>query len=193
MTVTKDVIRDLMPLYLAGECSSDTRRLVEEFLRAHPEESLEEDTLALPKVSPPAGLEMTSLEHTRKIFGWRSMALAAAFAVSYSVFSFRFSGDGLVFVMYRDLPVVTYVLLAVAVAIWIVFFVLHRRWFATGLVGSSQSAQGVWMLGGVLAMLPYAFAASYRLGLDDVRALCVVGAFAGRAIQKALQRGPASA
>ena len=32
MSVSKDVIRDLLPVYLAGEASTDTRILVEEFL-----------------------------------------------------------------------------------------------------------------------------------------------------------------
>jgi hypothetical protein len=32
MEITRDVILDLLPLYLADEASSDTRKLVEEFL-----------------------------------------------------------------------------------------------------------------------------------------------------------------
>jgi len=43
-------------------------------------------------------------------------------------------------------------------------------------------------VGGALAVLPYAFVASYRFGLDDVRALCVVGAFAGLALRTAIHR-----
>ena len=37
MTVDPEVIRDLLPLYLAGEASPATRRLVEEHLAADPE------------------------------------------------------------------------------------------------------------------------------------------------------------
>src|SRR5678815_2030203 len=32
MIVTRDVVRDLLPVYLAGEASADTRRVVEDFL-----------------------------------------------------------------------------------------------------------------------------------------------------------------
>jgi hypothetical protein len=39
-------------------------------------------------------------------------------------------------------------------------------------------------------MLPYAFVASHQFGFDDVRALCVVGAFTGLAIGQALHRWP---
>lgn len=189
MTVTKDVVRDLMPLYLAGEASADTRRLVEEYLRSHPEESPDADALVLPQPEPPAGLELASLERTRQILGWRSLALGAAFGISYCIFSFRFDRKGLSFVLYRDLPAASWGLLAAAALVWVSFFVLHRRWFASGLAAPTQTSLGLWMLGGALAVLPYAFVVSHHFGLDDVRMFCVVGAFAGRAIGQALSRG----
>lgn len=37
MTITRDVVRDLWPLYAANEASTDTRALVDEFLRNDPE------------------------------------------------------------------------------------------------------------------------------------------------------------
>lgn len=37
MEITRDVILDLLPLYLAGEVSTDTRALVERYLEADPE------------------------------------------------------------------------------------------------------------------------------------------------------------
>jgi len=37
MNVTKDVIDDLWPLYTDGTASADSRKLVEEYLRDHPE------------------------------------------------------------------------------------------------------------------------------------------------------------
>lgn len=192
MTVTKDVVRDLMPLYLAGEASEDTRRLVEEYLRIHPEEPADASALTLPQVEPPPGLDMACLAKARRLFSLRSLALAAAFLVSYAVFTFRFDSQGLSFVFYRDLPAATWVLLAVAACIWISFLVLHGLWFAVGLTRNTRSAKGIWMLGGALAVLPYAFVISYRFGLDDVRALCVVGAFAGLAASQAMHRDRAS-
>jgi hypothetical protein len=188
MTVTKDVIRDLMPLYLAGEASEDSRRLVEEYLRQHPNEHADVEALVLPQPDPPADLELASLERTRRLFNWRSLALGAAFGVSYAVFTFRFGRNGLSFVLFRDLPIASWILLAAAAVIWVSFFVLHRRCFATGLAGHTHTARGLWMLGGALAILPYAFVVSYQFGLDDVRPFCVVGAFVGGAIGQALSR-----
>lgn len=37
MEMTRNVILDLLPLYLAGEVSADTRALIEEFLETDPE------------------------------------------------------------------------------------------------------------------------------------------------------------
>jgi len=37
MEITRNVINDLLPAYLAGEASADTRALIEEFLRRDPE------------------------------------------------------------------------------------------------------------------------------------------------------------
>jgi anti-sigma factor RsiW len=37
MEITRDVILDLLPLYLAGEVSADTRALVENYVKTDPE------------------------------------------------------------------------------------------------------------------------------------------------------------
>jgi hypothetical protein len=37
MNVTREVVKDLLPLYFSGEASEDTRRLVEEYFRENPE------------------------------------------------------------------------------------------------------------------------------------------------------------
>lgn len=36
MKITEDVIQDLLPMYLANEVSTDTRDLVDEYLKANP-------------------------------------------------------------------------------------------------------------------------------------------------------------
>lgn len=189
MNISKDVIDDLMPLYLAGEASPGTRRLVEEFLRANPSETPAGVDLTLPPSSPPPSVEMASLNRTRSVYANRSTALAIAFALSYGVFSFHFSSRrGLVFVLYRDQPVLAWVLLGAALLPWAAFLHLQRRWLATGLAPNARVAYWRWILGGAAAMLPYAFVLSYHYGLDDVRALCVVGAFIGLAVGHALHR-----
>ncbi len=191
MTISKDVIDDLMPLYLAGEARPGTRRLVEEYLRANPADAPAAVDLTLPPSSPPPSVEMASLNRTRSVYANRSTALGIAFALSYGVFSFRFSSrNGLAFVLYRDQPVLAWVLLGAALFPWAAFLHLQRRWLATGLSPVAHVTYWRWLLGGAAAMFPYAFVLSYHYGLDDVRALCVVGAFVGLAIGHAIHRKP---
>ena len=191
MTITKDVIHDLMPLYLAGEASADTRRLIDEYLQAHPGERPPADALQLPPSPPAPDVEAQTLTRTREVYKRQSTALAGALALSYAVFSFRFDSHGLSFVLFRDLPSAAWALLAAATGVWIHFLLMHRRWIATGLARPLDRNRGLWLGGGALAVLPYAFVASYQFGLDDVRALTVVGAFAGLAIGRALHRSTA--
>jgi hypothetical protein len=188
MTISKDVINDLMPLYLAGEARPGSRRLVEAYLRDHPGELPAADALSLPDAGPSAIAEMAALDRTRKLYHRRTTALAWAIAASFSVFSFRFNSQGLQFILFRDLPAAAWVLLAVAAGLWIYFFLLHRRWVSTGLAPAAPVRAVVWLIGGALATFPYAFVISYQFGFDDVRALCVAGAFAGLAIGRSLHR-----
>jgi hypothetical protein len=190
MTITRDVIQDLMPLYLAGEASADTRRLIDEYLQANPNERPPADALALPPSQRAPDVESQTLTRTREVYRRQSTALAGALALSYAVFSFRFDSHGLSFVLFRDLPSAASALLAAAAGVWVHFLLMHRRWIATGLASSSSGSSGLWLAGGALAMLPYAFVASHQFGFDDVRALCVVGAFTGLAIGQALHRWP---
>ena len=65
MNVTKDVIQDLVIVYLSGEASADTRTLVEEYLAQNPEMAervTAARSFAVPVTTPPADLERRALE-----------------------------------------------------------------------------------------------------------------------------------
>ena len=84
--VTKDVILDLLPLYLAGEVSSDTAALVKEHLEADPElaETAKEmaKTDSLGKVPIPFKKEvaMETYQEAKKWMTIRILGLAAILA-----------------------------------------------------------------------------------------------------------------
>jgi hypothetical protein len=93
MEITRDVVLDLLPLYLAGEVSADTRALVEEFLDGDPalrrvakERSAEE----LPNSIPiPAG-EEAKMEAFKKakglmLIGAVALAIIVAAAMGLAV------------------------------------------------------------------------------------------------------------
>lgn len=98
MKITRDVITDLLPVYLAGEASEDTCRLVDEFLQADPEfaeliaeqnKPLEKTSLTLTKEN-----EMKTLNDTRSLLQRRSFYLAFAILFLLLPLSFTFDSDG---------------------------------------------------------------------------------------------------
>jgi hypothetical protein len=98
--VTRDVVLDLLPLYLEGAASRDTRALVESYLARDPElaaSAAEVGRLAPPAPTATAGadqvaggsrLELEALRRTRRWLGLRSALLAVAIFVTLLPFSF---------------------------------------------------------------------------------------------------------
>lgn len=85
--VTKDVILDLLPLYLAGEVSNDTAALVKEYLETDPElaEAAKEmaKTDSLGKVPIPFKKEVAleTYQEAKKWMTIRTLGLAAILAI----------------------------------------------------------------------------------------------------------------
>jgi anti-sigma factor RsiW len=94
MKVTLDVIRDLLPLHLAGEASADTRALVEEFLKDDPEfaRSVAHAPGRLVAAEIPPVLtqedEMKTLVATKRMV--RLQSVVFAFAILFSALPFAF-------------------------------------------------------------------------------------------------------
>lgn len=100
MNVTRDVILDLLPLYIAGEASPATRALIEEFLSRDPE--LAERVRAMhaqgaagltPPALPPE-LEMKSLRRTRQMLAWQRWLFGIGIALIGIGCSLRIESDG---------------------------------------------------------------------------------------------------
>ena len=136
MKITRDVITDLLPVYLSGEASADTRTLIEEFLTENPEfaeliaeqgKPLEKTNINLPKES-----EMKTLENTKSLLRKRSLYLA--FAIFFSLFtvSFKFGAGGIQW-MWADSPIVAVVCLIVGVVMWVGYARTNRGLNGSGL------------------------------------------------------------
>ena len=81
MTVTRDVIGDLLTVYLAGDAGSDTRALVEDWLQSEPELARQVELARqtdLPHVPAlPPGTEKVALDRTRRQLRWRCSCSAS--------------------------------------------------------------------------------------------------------------------
>jgi anti-sigma factor RsiW len=86
MRVTRDVVLDLLPIYLAGEASSDTRALVESYLETDPELAdiaQQQASVGMPKDIPvPLGREdqMEAYKQAQRMLWIRTLIVAVSIA-----------------------------------------------------------------------------------------------------------------
>ena len=85
MEITRDIVLDLLPLYLAGELSDDSRRVVEGYLKNDPDLSRQvEDMGALPENDVPVPIhkerEMEAYRKVRRLMVLRTLGLALIIA-----------------------------------------------------------------------------------------------------------------
>ena len=123
MKITRDVITDLLPVYLAGEASPDTRALIEEFLDENPDfaKLVAEQEKPLTSTSINIPKEMQTLEKTKKILWQRSMYMG--FAIFFSLFpaSVRGSSDEGIRWMWEGTPIIPIVSVLIAILMWILY------------------------------------------------------------------------
>jgi hypothetical protein len=137
MNVTREVILDLLPLYLAGEASPATRALVEEYMLQDSEfaervrlQSAHQFTAVAPSALP-ADLELRSLRRTRRLlslqrwlFGFGIFFLATSLSNESQFEGWRLKEFHF---LLRDYPLEFGGSLALGVACWIGYFLIRRR------------------------------------------------------------------
>jgi hypothetical protein len=143
MNVTREVILDLLPVYLSGEASPATSSLVEDYMKQDKdlarqirERWAENFAKASPSVLPP-DLELKSLRRTKNLLGWQRWLFG--FGIFFSVIPLS---SEMVFAKGRPMefhfllyssPVELSVCLTLAAACWIAYFVLRQQLRKTGL------------------------------------------------------------
>lgn len=143
MKITQDVVVDLLPLYLSGEASPDTKELIAEFQRQNPEFANEVEAhkrefdrqrdLLEPAGAPSADHELRTLAQTRSLMERQKWSMAVALMLTAFPFSFVFSGGHLTFMMVRDQPMLAALSWCGAAILWIQYFITRRRVRTTGL------------------------------------------------------------
>jgi anti-sigma factor RsiW len=139
MNLTRNVIRDLLTVYLAGDASDDTRALVEDYLERDPALKAEADAatsgeLRLPPVPPQrATTEKQALDKTRELMKARTATLVVAVLFSALPFAFTFSGTRITFVLFRDAPIIAAAWWATAAVMWGWHVWIRRRLAVSGL------------------------------------------------------------
>ena len=137
MNITREIVKDLLPLYAAGEASEESRAVVEAWLRTDAElarlaAELRDD--AAPRsaaVSRDSG--RTALAATKALLRRRTWLLALAVLFTGLAVSFTFDSSGVRFFMLRDAPLTASLCLGTALGLWIAFGAVTRRLRVTGL------------------------------------------------------------
>jgi anti-sigma factor RsiW len=123
MNITNDVIADLLPLYLAGEASPGTRRLLEDYLHEHPEfaatvRAAADRSAALlqgtESGAPVPDQETVTLERVRRFNHRRTLLLALAIGTLLTSLAFSFDGNRIQWFMLRDSPLQALLLMVAA-------------------------------------------------------------------------------
>jgi len=136
MKITRDVITDLLPLYLAGEASEDTHTLVEDFFRQDPEfERLARqgqtnlgvlEMSSMVTANPAAQQEKETLMRVKRILRLRSILMGAALFCTAMPFSFGSFEEGAIWFMARDMPGLAAGFAVGAVLAWVAYIWTFR-------------------------------------------------------------------
>ncbi len=138
MNVTREIAKDLLPLYAAGEASEESRAAVEEWLRTDVElarlaAELRDDAAPPPAAAVAPASGRAALAATKALLRRRSWLLALALLFTGLPAAFAFDSRGLRFFMLRDAPLTASICLAMALGLWIAFGAVTRRLRVTGL------------------------------------------------------------
>jgi len=137
MNVTREVILDLLPVYLAGEASPATRTLVEEYMKQDPELARRmrlqwaENFAKVAPSSLPPDLELRSLSRTRSLLAW--LRWLCGFGIFFAAMSlsseFSFEGGRLkeFHFLLHDYPLEFGTCIVLGVACWTAYFAIRRR------------------------------------------------------------------
>jgi anti-sigma factor RsiW len=132
MKITDDVIRDLLPLYLEGEVSADTRSLVEAYLAERPSLAAEARGAAsfrLPRMTAGAAqdAERVVLRRTRHLLRLRFWTRFVAIFCTVMPFSFVFDSTGLHWLIWTGHASMAVTSLVLAAGAWIATAIVERR------------------------------------------------------------------
>ena len=131
MNVTKDVIKDLLPLYQAGEVSQDTRRLVDDYLGSDPElrqlvaSALDTGISGIGRekmnVRHEIDQALATLEKTKRVMARQKWTQIYAILFTLMPFSFAFQDGQVKYLLVRDAPWSLIPLWGAAAVFWVLY------------------------------------------------------------------------
>ena len=137
MNISRDIVKDLVAVYLAGDASADTRALVEAHLKTDPELARDVEAARGASLGPPPTptptAEKQALDATRRQLKTRTQTLVVAIVFTVLPLTFAFEGTRVTFILIRDAPVIGAAWWLTAAIMWICYVRLRRRLQVSGL------------------------------------------------------------
>jgi len=137
MNVSRDVILDLLPIYMAGEASAGTRSLVDAYLQQDPALAARVRAQAsdlLAGMVPPAPvpeLELRSLRRARALIGWQKWLFGLGIGFTALALSLRVSYENghltALHLMLQEQPLQFGYFAVMAALCWAGYYVIRRR------------------------------------------------------------------
>lgn len=140
MSVTRDVVTDLLPVYFSGEASEDTRQLVENYFHENPEFERVARKAATPleslraakAIAPEAAKEKRDLESVHKAVWRHKLHFGLALVFTLVPLAFVYSKGHFVWIMVRNAPWDAGVYWLAAALFWALYLARPRH--RTGLL-----------------------------------------------------------
>ena len=156
MTISKNVIRDLLPVYVAGEASAETRTLVEVALGEDDDLRAEARDLgtvpSMPEPAAPADLGVVALKHTQRLLRKRTVLVGFCYFCTALTFAFVDRSGGIWYKLAAT------ACLAISIGGWIEFLRNALRLRDSGLHSRhSLRPQLFWMAGAYCILLAAGF------------------------------------
>lgn len=137
MSVSREVVLDLLPLYLSGEASAGSRALIEEYLKGDPDLAERVRVLGAEGFAPtatvdvPPELELRALQRTKRLLGLQRWLFGFAIAFTSVGLAFRFNlASGGKFdwgFLVFEKPLAYGPVLLAGLAFWGVYFALRAK------------------------------------------------------------------
>jgi len=137
MNVTREVILDLLPVYLAGEASASTCALIEEYLQQDPELARHVRTRAAENLATithaplSPDIELRSLKRARVLIGWQRWLFGLGITFTALALSLQFSYENGRVTQFHfliiDYPQQLGSFAILAIICWTGYYLLRRR------------------------------------------------------------------
>jgi len=130
-TITRDLVTDLLPAYLSGEASADTKALVESFMKDDPEFArlvkTEAKVVFTNHLHPPTReAELRALELTKRSLRHRTWHLALAILFTATSVGFHFGPNGVQWLWHGHMHF-AFVSALLGLFFWVLYFHHGKR------------------------------------------------------------------